>query len=253
MLRRARNSLLFSWATFFSATLGLIVCIFILMREKFQSEKHAGNQKGAFLADKRRAMVFYEHFSKVYDLLNIFFYTDTMRNEVVELANIRQGSRVLDIGCGTGYTTEAVLKRLELGEVIGIDLTPQQLRKAARKLKPEKVRLSLFRGDADNLPFKDETFDAVISVGALEYFPNPKGALQEMARVVKHGGKVVVGGPEFEWFKKISLDRMLYTPSAREVEEFFGEAKLRDVKGVLTGVNTFFGTNNYVVIVAGAK
>jgi len=253
MLRRARNSLLFSWATFFSASVGLAACIFILIKEKFQTEKHAKNQTGAFLADKRRAMVFYRIFSKVYDLLNIFFYTDTMRNEVAELANIRQGSHVLDVGCGTGYTTEAVLKKLKLGEVIGIDLTPQQLRKAARKLKPERVRLSLSRGDSENLPFKDETFDAIVSVGALEYFPNPKKALQEMARVVKPRGKVVVGGPEFEWFRKITLDRMLYTPSAREVEEFFSQAKLRDIKCVLTGVNTFFGTNKYVAIVVGIK
>jgi len=253
MLTRVRNSLLFSWATLFSAIIGLAACILILIKEKLQTEKQARNQTGAFLADKRRVMVFYQVFSKVYDMLNIFFYTDAMRNEVVELANIRQGSYVLDVGCGTGYTTEAVVKRLELGEVIGIDLTPQQLRKAARRLKPEKVTLNLSRGDADHLPFKDETFDAIVSVGALEYFPNPKKALQEMVRVIKPGRKVVVGGPESEWFKKISLNRMLYTPSAREVEEFFTQAKLREVKGVLTGLNTFFGTNKYVVVVVGTK
>jgi len=244
---------LFGWATFFSATIGLAACLFILIKEKFQTEMHTKNQGHAFLAEKRRAMVFYQVFSKVYDMLNIFFYTDIMRNEVANLANIRQGSRVLDVGCGTGYTTEAVLKTLEHGEVIGIDLTPQQLRKAARKLNSEKARLSLSRSDAENLPFKDETFDAIVSVGALEYFPNPHRALQEMARVVKPRGKVVVGGPEFEWFKKTSLNRMLYTPSARQVEGFFTKAKLRDVKGVLTGVNTFFGTNRYVVMVVGTK
>lgn len=253
MLRRARNSVLFSWATFFSAIIGLVACIFILIKEKFQTNNRFRKQPGVFLKDKRRAMVFYEVFSKVYDVLNIFFYTDTMRNEVAELVNTGQGSRVLDVGCGTGYTTQAVLKKLEIGEMIGIDLTPQQLRKASAKLKVERTRVSLFRGDAENLPFKDDAFDATVSVGALEYFPNPKRALQEMARVVRPQGKVVVGGPEFEWFKKFSLNKMLYTPSAREVKAFFVQAKLRDVKGVLTGVNTFFDTSKYVVIVVGAK
>jgi len=253
MLSRVRNSLLFSWATFFSATVGLAACLLILMREKLQTENHVRNQTGVFLEDKRRAMVFYQVFSKVYDLLNVFFYTDSMRNEVADLANIRQGSRVLDVGCGTGYTTQAVLKRLKLGEVVGIDLTLQQLRMAETKLKPEKMRLSLSRGDAENLPFRDETFDAIVSVGALEYFPDPQKAVQEMARVVKPQGKVVVGGPEYKWFKKIALDRMLYTPPAREVEGFFSRAKLRDIKGVLTGVDTFFDTNKYVVIVVGVK
>lgn len=245
--------MLFSWATFFSAIIGLMICILILMKEKFHTERPTKNSASAFLADKKRAMVFYRVFSKVYDLLNIHFYTDSMRNEVAELAEINQGSCVLDVGCGTGYTTEAILRKLETGEVIGIDLTPQQLSKAARKLKPGKVELSLSRGDAENLPFKDESFDAIVSVGALEYFPNPKKALEEMTRVVKPRGKVVIGGPEFEWFKKISLNRMLYTPSASEVREFFNKAKLRDIKCVRTGVDTFFDTKGYVVIVAGAK
>jgi len=253
MLKKARNSLLFTWATFFSAIIGLIACILILLKEKAQTEKHIKRQTNVFLADKKRAIIFYRVFSKVYDVLNIYFYTDSMRNEIAELANLSQGSRVLDVGSGTGYTTEAVLKKLKIGEVIGIDLTPQQLRKAARKLKPEQVMLSLFRGDAENLPFKDETFDAVVSVGALEYFPNPERALKEMARVVKPQGKVVVGGPEFEWFQKLSLNRMLYTPPGREVEGFFDQARLRDIKSFRTGVNTFFDTNRYVVIVVGSK
>ncbi|MGD0158720.1 MAG: methyltransferase domain-containing protein [Candidatus Bathyarchaeia archaeon] len=253
MLRRTRNSLLFGWATLLSATVGLGACILILAEERFQSKRRVGKQLGAFLVDKRRAMIFYRVLSKVYDRLNVFFYTDTMRNDVAELAHIHQGSRVLDVGCGTGYTTEAVLKRLEIGEVDGIDMTSQQLRKAARKLNPKKVVVNLSRGDAENLPFRNETFGAIISFGALEYFPNPERALQEMARVVKPRGRVVVGGPESEWFKRIFLDRMLYTPSAKEVVELFNQAKFRDVRCVLTGVDTFFHTDGYVVIVVGTR
>jgi len=253
MLRRTRNSLLFGWATFLSATIGLGACILILIEERLQSKRRVGKQLGAYLADKRRAVIFYSVLSKVYDVLNVFFYTDTMRNDVVELADIHQGSRVLDVGCGTGYTTEAVLKRLEIGEVDGIDMTSQQLMKAARKFNPEKVVVNLSRGDAENLPFKNETFDAIVSFGALEYFPNPKRAMQEMARVVRPGGRVVVGGPESEWFSRTFLDRMLYTPSAKEVVELFNQARFMDVRCVLTGVDTFFHTDRYVVIVVGTR
>jgi len=252
-MSRARNSLLFTWATFFSAIIGLAACILILMKERFQTRKSVKNQTGVFLEDKRRAMNFYRVFSKVYDRVNIFFYTNKMRNQVAELANLRSDSLVLDVGCGTGYTTETVLKRLEKGEVVGIDLTPEQLKKAKIRLGSEKARLFLSRGDAEDLPFKDGSFDTIVSVGALEYFPHPKRALREMARVVKAGGRVVVGGPESEWFRKISLNRMLFTPSAREVEGFFSQARLRDIKSVMTGVNTFFGTNKYVVIAVGTK
>lgn len=225
----------------------------IVVKEKSHTGVQTGKQVGSFLADKRRAISFYGVFSKVYDAVNAFFYTDTMRDNVAELANIRQNSRVLDVGCGTGYTTEAVLKKAPLGEVDGIDLTPQQLRKAASKLKPKKAILNLSRGDTENLPFRDETFDAVVSVGAVEYLPHPKKALQEMARVVKHGGKVVVGGPESEWFRRMSLNKTFYTPSATEIKELFKQAKLRNIKCILTGVNTYFDTDKYVVFAVGTK
>lgn len=253
MMGKARDSVLFGWAVFLTAVVGLVAFVLIVIKEKSQKGVQTGKQTGSFLADKRRAISFYGVFSRVYDAVNGFFYTDAMRNNVAELANVRQDSRVLDVGCGTGYTTEAVLKKASLGEVNGIDLTPQQLRKAAVKLKPQKAIINLSRGDTENLPFRDETFDAVVSVGAVEYFPHPERALQEMARVVKHGGKVVVGGPEFEWFRRMSLDKTFYTPSATEVKEFFRQAKLKDIKGILTGVNTYFDTDKYVVLVVGTK
>lgn len=253
MTGKVRDSLLFGWAACLTAVMGLVAFVIIAVKEKSHMGVQTGKQVGSFLADKRRAISFYGVFSKVYDAVNGFFYTDTMRNKVAELANIRQHSRVLDVGCGTGYTTEAVLKKASLGEVVGIDLTPQQLGKAANKLKPKSALVNLSRGDTENLPFRDNTFDAVVSVGAVEYFPNPERALKEMARVVKLGGKVVVGGPEFEWFRKMSLDKTFYTPSAAEVKRFFRQAKLQDIKCTLTGVSTYFNTDKYVVFVAGTK
>ena len=159
-----------------------------------QKQASPENRKSAFLVDKQRTLNFYRVFSIVYDILNPQLYTDKMRSEIA--GKIGEGSclRILDVGCGTGYTTEGILNRANVSEVVGVDMNPVQLGRAAKNLHMWKPKTSLSRGDVENLPFKDGSFDAVVSVGAIEYFPDPKKALKEMARVAKLNGTVVVGG-----------------------------------------------------------
>jgi len=247
MLQKTRNTLLFTWAALFGALIGLLACVYILLKESFGAKRKKVEQTGSFLADKRRAILFYRVISEIYDLINPFFYNDNMRRKVVEVFDAGRDSRVLDVGCGTGYTTEAILKRLGHGQVVGVDLTPEQLRRSKEKLKSEN--LALVRGDAENLPFRENTFDATISIGAIEYFPNPRKAVKEMRRVVKSGGKVAIGGPEYKWFKKLFLDRILYTPTKEELTRLCDDAGLASVMTYLAGVDTHFGTDNYAVFV----
>ena len=172
-----------------------------------------------------------------------------MRRSIVNLIPRGKCLRVLDVGCGTGYTTIEVLNRNDVCEVFGLDLNPVQLSGAVKNLRSEKARVLLSRGDAENLPFEDETFDAVISVGAIEYFPNPSRALREMARVAKTGAVIVVGGPEATWFSKFLIAKVLYSPSNEELRNLFLEAGFGNLKSVLMGVDTYFRTSKYVVAV----
>jgi len=185
--------------------------------------------------------------------LNPYFYTYAMREEIVSQLKNGVKLRVLDVGCGTGYTTSGILNREDVFEVVGLDMNPVQLKRAVKNLVSEKDRVSISRGDADNLPFTDGSFDVVISVGAIEYFPDPESALKELARVTKPDGTVVVCGPESGWFSKVALNKILYTPSAEELERIFRKAALTMVKSHLTGVKTFFGTANYAVFATGKK
>lgn len=251
MTRKIWNTFVFLWAAFFGALVGLLACVFILLKESFGGNRSSPSQTGVFLANKRRAILFYTVFSKVYDAINPFFYDNNMRRKVIELTNIGPDFKVLDVGCGTGYTTEAILRTLRDGEVVGIDLAPEQLKRSVEKLRSEK--LSLVRGDAENLPFRENTFNVTVSVGAMEYFPNPKNAVQEMRRVAKSNGKVAIGGPEFRWFKRLSINRMLYAPAEEEVTKLCKEVGLTSVRSFLTGVDTYFGTNNYAVLVIAVK
>ncbi len=102
----------------------------------------------------------------------------------------REGARILDVGTGTGFIA---LILAELGhEVVGVDISERML-DVARK-KAEKMNLDVkFRvADAENLPFNDEEFDAVVCRHVLWTLPNPRKALEEWGRVVKSGGKVVI-------------------------------------------------------------
>jgi ubiquinone/menaquinone biosynthesis C-methylase UbiE len=99
-------------------------------------------------------------------------------------------SKILDVGTGTGFLA---LILSELGhEVTGVDLSPRMLEIARKKALESGQRIDFKLGDAETLPFKNNSFDAVICRHLLWTLPNPTVAVSEWRRVVKKGGKVVV-------------------------------------------------------------
>lgn len=99
-------------------------------------------------------------------------------------ADLKAGQLVLDVGCGTGVLEE----RLRGISVIGVDLTEEMVRLAKEK---RIGSLSLSVGDGENLPFRDGTFDSIVSCYVAKYC-STKALLEEMARVLKPGGKLVM-------------------------------------------------------------
>jgi len=96
------------------------------------------------------------------------------------------GERVLDIACGTGTSTAALAKRG--ATVIGLDFSAGMIAEAKRK----RPKLQFVEGDAQDLPFGGEEFDAVTISFGLRNVKDPHRALSEMYRVLKPGGRVVV-------------------------------------------------------------
>lgn len=247
------NSLLFVLASLLTTILSAVAVLSIWAKEK--SVRIPLREPVAFLADKKRALKFYEVLSNGYDILNPYLYTVSMRTTIVNHIDGKDSEslRVLDVGCGTGYTSIGVLKNEAVGDVFCVDMNSKQLARAQKNLLIEKKRTNISRGDVENLPFQDGMFDAVVSVGAIEYFPRPDEALNEMMRVLKSSGKLIIAGPESTWFRKLSLDRFFYTPSAVELKRLFKNARLLNVKIVLTGLKTFLRTAKYVVVAVGTR
>ena len=115
--------------------------------------------------------------------------------KMLELARLDGGSRVLDVGCGTGVLTRLAAKRASNGaHFLGVDLSDGLLAKARALSLAEGLdrHLEFRKSDAEALELADASVDAVLSVYALRHFPNPRQALREMLRVVRPGGRAVV-------------------------------------------------------------
>jgi ubiquinone/menaquinone biosynthesis C-methylase UbiE len=181
------------------------------------------------LEDKSRARTFYKYLSKVYDRVNPFVWNEAMRDEALAMLSIDDGDRVLDVGCGTGFGTEGILQYTD--DVYGLDQSPHQLEKAWAKLgKHDPVAFHF--GDAERLPFQDDSFDAVWSSGSIEYWPNPVEGLREIRRVVKPGEKALVVGPDYpnsRLFRRVADAIMLFYDEA-EADRMFAEAGFVDIE-----------------------
>ncbi len=111
--------------------------------------------------------------------------------ELIRLAAPVSGARALDIATGTGFAALTVAPRCR--RVIGLDLTLGMMNEARRLAGERGVSNLLFcLGDAEAVPFRDNTFDIVTCRLASHHFPDLPKAFSEMARAVKPGGRVVL-------------------------------------------------------------
>lgn len=133
-------------------------------------------------------------------------YTQPIAEAVIALADISQGSAVLDVGCGTGIISLLAAQRVgPLGRVVGIDLSDGMLAEAAALARAQEfgVRVAFVQGDAENMQFADRSFQSVISLYALRHFPDPARALAEMYRCsVPNAMTVVAVGSAAPLFSK---------------------------------------------------
>lgn len=108
---------------------------------------------------------------------------------MIETAGVGNGDDVLDVGCGTGVLTRELVRHVgAAGSATGLDLSESMLGVAREECSDATFR----HGNAMDLPFDDQSFDAVISAFMLMFVPEPEKALSQMLRVLKPGGRVVV-------------------------------------------------------------
>lgn len=163
---------------------------------------------------------------------------------LVELSGVSPEDRVLDVACGPGLVACEFARHA--GEVVGMDLTPamiEQAQKRQRELGLENVTWTV--GDAVPLPYPDDSFSLVITRYSYHHLLDPAQALQEMIRVCRPGGRVLVADVAMPPEKAVLYDRLelLRDPShthALTTDEFsalFLDAGLSDCRQTGYGVD----------------
>jgi tocopherol O-methyltransferase len=115
--------------------------------------------------------------------------------ELIARANIRNGCRILDVGCGLGGSA-IFLSKILSARTTGITISPVQVAIGNALAREQRVDVQLMEMDAEALDIKDR-FDVVWSVEAISHLSNRRDSIRSMARVLEHGGQLVIA----DWFK----------------------------------------------------
>ena len=146
-------------------------------------------------ARKEHALELFEGLPAGYDrvgALMSFAQDPRWRRAMVSSVGPRPGQRLLDVATGTGLVAEELVRR-GATEVVGLDQSEQMLSGPRARLarEPELAgRVTLVRGEAEQLPFEDGAFDGLTFTYLLRYVDDPAATMAELARVVRPGGRI---------------------------------------------------------------
>jgi ubiquinone/menaquinone biosynthesis C-methylase UbiE len=134
----------------------------------------------------------------------------------IDLMEIKPSDKVLEIGYGTGATIKNISTVAKYGLTVGIDYSETMFRKASRVNAKAiyKGSVTLFTGDASNIPYPDEYFDKVCSIHCIYFWSEPEKILRETWRVLRNGGKIIISVDSKEELSRVkrTKDFTLYTP-----------------------------------------
>ncbi len=118
-----------------------------------------------------------------------------LANDLLAVASLRPGERVLDVACGTGVVTRLAAKHVgSAGSVAGLDMNPGML-SVARAVTPSDVAIDWYETSAEAIPLSDESFDVVLCQMGLQFVVDKLQALKEIRRILRPGGRVVLNFP----------------------------------------------------------
>jgi len=162
--------------------------------------RHRHNRSGEAPATETKGLILKGSWR--YDLMEWCIDTFVFRGQVrqlrqrtADLAGIRPGDAVLDVGCGTGTLALIAKERIgRAGRVAGVDPGTEQIAHARKKAARRHVPIEFQTGVIEQLPFPDQTFDVVLSTLMMHHLPAPlkRQGLAEIARVLKPGGRLVI-------------------------------------------------------------
>jgi ubiquinone/menaquinone biosynthesis C-methylase UbiE len=130
----------------------------------------------------------FDRWANSYDWSFPSFIYQAIHKRLLTKVELSPHANILDLGCGTGRLLDRLATHFPEITATGLDLSPQMLR-VARQNNRHRPRLIYLEGNAENLPFAEEQFDAVFNTISFLHYPQPDEVLKEVARVLSPGGK----------------------------------------------------------------
>ncbi|WP_394841514.1 methyltransferase domain-containing protein [Pendulispora brunnea] len=167
-----------------------------------------------------------------------------VKRTIIDLLELENGHRVLDVGCGAGVDTCEVAATVSPnGKVTGLDRSAAMVAEARKRATSLGLSVDFVEGDAQSLPFDDASFERCRIERVLVHVPDPRLVVREMVRVTRPGGIVVASEVEVEmcFLNSTNEDLARRIPQSladglpsgrapRRVQRYFIESGLRDVR-----------------------
>lgn len=174
----------------------------------------------------RRTRQVYDAVSELYPLSTMLFHS-TAHRRAIELSGIRNGMRVLEVATGSGEMFRRLVRSNQEGQTVGVDLSPKMAARTQRvtRRKFPDSNTDCQAVDARVMPFRDESFDAVVCCYLLELLPceDIETTVAEFRRVLRPGGKLtlILIGQNAEFFNSLYQVCTKVAPAfwGRQVEE----------------------------------
>ena len=146
--------------------------------------------------ENKRYQSMYDHFAPLYDF-STWAYScwkgmnvETRLREYLDELEVKDDDRVLEVSVGTGRNLQFLPRA---AQYFGLDISWGMLKQCQRNASKWNLDIQLFLGNAECLPFKDESFDVVFHFGGINFFNDRAAAIREMIRVAKPGTKFIIG------------------------------------------------------------
>jgi ubiquinone/menaquinone biosynthesis C-methylase UbiE len=135
-----------------------------------------------------------------------------LTKEIFKFEKVTPTTRILDVGCGTGQT--AAYLASQYGAIVtGIDIHPVMVEKAKTRMARYQLPVEIIQGSIENCPFKDESFDFIISESVLSFVNKPK-SLTEIFRLLKGGGRFIAN--------ELTINQLINPSNNKEITQFYG-------------------------------
>lgn len=171
---------------------------------------------------------YFDQLAHQWDEMRARFFSESVREKALSIAQVKKGKIAADIGAGTGFITEGLIhKGLQ---VIAVDQSEAMLKEMRKKFTHcDKIDYRI--GKAETLPIADGTVDYVFANMCLHHVEKPSKAIKEMARILRPGGKLIItdlNKHTFEFLKDEHHDRWLGF-KREDIRKWFIEAGLKEV------------------------